>query len=183
MPGNDRELLRRYHEQGDLAARKQLIERYMSLVRSLARRYSYRGEQLEDLVQIGCIGLIKAIDRFDLDRGVELVAVDDRVEDAPQRDVVRRVPLELGAQTVGRERPDPRNDGAVGEPELHGHVAVLGGPLEHGVQRRLEVVDALERQVEPRRDAAEHEVCDLVERLLARNCQDDLVARQNRPPF
>jgi RNA polymerase sigma-B factor len=41
-------------------------------VRSLARRYSYRGEQLEDLVQIGAIGLIKAIDRFDLDRGVEL---------------------------------------------------------------------------------------------------------------
>jgi len=72
MSGNDRELLRRYHEQGDIAARAQLIEQYMSLVRSLARRYSYRGEQLEDLVQIGAIGLIKAIDRFDLDRGVEL---------------------------------------------------------------------------------------------------------------
>jgi RNA polymerase sigma-B factor len=65
-------LLRRYHEDGDLQAREQLIEQYMSLVRSLARRYSYRGEQLEDLVQIGAIGLIKAIDRFDLERGVEL---------------------------------------------------------------------------------------------------------------
>jgi RNA polymerase sigma-B factor len=69
---SDKALLRRYHEHGDLAAREQLIEQYMSLVRSLARRYSYRGEQLEDLVQIGAIGLIKAIDRFDLDRGVEL---------------------------------------------------------------------------------------------------------------
>src|SRR3989454_5422630 len=69
---NDKALLRRYHEHGDLQAREQLIEQYMSLVRSLARRYSYRGEQLEDLVQIGAIGLIKAIDRFDLDRGVEL---------------------------------------------------------------------------------------------------------------
>jgi len=68
----DRELLRRYHEQGDLSAREQLIEQYLSLVRSLARRYAYRGEQLDDLVQIGCIGLIKAIDRFDVDRGVEL---------------------------------------------------------------------------------------------------------------
>jgi RNA polymerase sigma-B factor len=68
----DKILLRRYHEEGDLAAREQLIEQYMSLVRSLARRYSYRGEQLEDLVQIGAIGLIKAIDRFDLSRGVEL---------------------------------------------------------------------------------------------------------------
>jgi RNA polymerase sigma-B factor len=69
---DDKILLRRYHEEGDLQARERLIEQYMSLVRSLARRYSYRGEQLEDLVQIGAIGLIKAIDRFDLERGVEL---------------------------------------------------------------------------------------------------------------
>jgi RNA polymerase sigma-B factor len=69
---DDKILLRSYHQDGDLQAREQLIEQYMSLVRSLARRYSYRGEPLEDLVQIGAIGLIKAIDRFDLDRGVEL---------------------------------------------------------------------------------------------------------------
>jgi len=68
----DRELLRRYHHDGDVEARERLIEQYLPLVRSLARRYSYRGEQLEDLVQVGCIGLIKAIDRFDVDRGVEL---------------------------------------------------------------------------------------------------------------
>ena len=72
MAADDKVLLRRYHEDGDLAAREELIERYMSLVRSLARRYAYRGEQLDDLVQIGAIGLIKAIDRFDLERGVEL---------------------------------------------------------------------------------------------------------------
>ncbi|HET9323106.1 MAG TPA: SigB/SigF/SigG family RNA polymerase sigma factor [Gaiellaceae bacterium] len=72
MAVDDKVLLRRYHRDGDLAAREELIERYMSLVRSLARRYAYRGEQLDDLVQIGAIGLIKAIDRFDVDRGVEL---------------------------------------------------------------------------------------------------------------
>jgi RNA polymerase sigma-B factor len=72
MAADDKILLRQYHEDGDLAAREELIERYMSLVRSLARRYAYRGEQLDDLVQIGAIGLIKAIDRFDLERGVEL---------------------------------------------------------------------------------------------------------------
>jgi RNA polymerase sigma-B factor len=60
-PTDDKLLLRRYHENGDLQAREQLIE-----------RYAYRGEQLDDLVQIGAIGLIKAIDRFDLERGVEL---------------------------------------------------------------------------------------------------------------
>src|ERR1700744_894961 len=72
MAENDKVLLRRYHEHGDLQAREQLIEQYMSLVRSLARRYAYRGEQLDDLVQIGAIGLIKAIDRFDINRGLEL---------------------------------------------------------------------------------------------------------------
>ena len=68
----DRELLRRYHEDGDLEAREQLIEQHLPLVRSLARRYANRGEQLEDLVQVGSIGLIKAVDRFDAGRGVEL---------------------------------------------------------------------------------------------------------------
>ena len=66
------DLLEAYRATGDRNARDRLVEELMPLVRSLARRYSYRGEQLEDLVQIGCIGLIKAIDRFDLDRGVEL---------------------------------------------------------------------------------------------------------------
>ena len=69
---DDRELLRRYHEQGDLDARDQLIARTMPLVRLLAYRYASRGEPLDDLVQVGAIGLIKAIDRFDVNRGVEL---------------------------------------------------------------------------------------------------------------
>ncbi len=66
------ELLRAYHERGDLHAREQLVEEYLPLVRSIARRYAGRGEQLEDLVQVGSIGLIKAIDRFDLSRNVDL---------------------------------------------------------------------------------------------------------------
>jgi len=69
---DDQLLLKRYRQQGDFEARRLLIERYMPLVRSLARRYVYRGEQLDDLIQIGAIGLIKAIDRFDVERGVEL---------------------------------------------------------------------------------------------------------------
>jgi RNA polymerase sigma-B factor len=71
---DEKALLRRYHEDGDLEARRQLIEQSMPLVRALAARYSYRGEQFEDLVQIGAIGLIKAIDRFDVERGIGLTA-------------------------------------------------------------------------------------------------------------
>ena len=45
----------------------------MPLIRSLARRYAGRGEQLDDLEQVASLGLIKAIERFDLDRDVELI--------------------------------------------------------------------------------------------------------------
>ena len=65
-------LLRRYHEGGDTGAREELIERHLPLVRSLARRYAGRGEALEDIEQVGAIGLIKAIDRFELERDVSL---------------------------------------------------------------------------------------------------------------
>jgi RNA polymerase sigma-B factor len=68
----DRALLRRYHEGGDTSAREELIERHLPLVRSLARRYAGRGESLEDIEQVGAIGLIKAIDRFELERDVSL---------------------------------------------------------------------------------------------------------------
>ena len=68
----DRDLLQRYHRRGETAAREELIERHLPLVRSLARRYAGRGEALEDIEQVGAIGLIKAIDRFELDREVSL---------------------------------------------------------------------------------------------------------------
>ena len=59
-------------ETGDTAVRERLIELHLPLVRALARRYANCGERLEDLVQVGSIGLIEAIDRFDPDRGSEL---------------------------------------------------------------------------------------------------------------
>ncbi|HEU4978519.1 MAG TPA: sigma-70 family RNA polymerase sigma factor, partial [Solirubrobacteraceae bacterium] len=66
-----RELLRRWHERRDRAAREELIERMLPLARSLARRYANKGEPLEDLEQVACLGLLKAVDRFDLDREVQ----------------------------------------------------------------------------------------------------------------
>lgn len=65
-----RELFLRYRE-GDEDARQQLIVNHLNLVRFLASKFKNRGEPLEDLVQVGTIGLIKAIDRFDPDRGLE----------------------------------------------------------------------------------------------------------------
>jgi len=51
--------------------REQLITMHLPLVRFLARRYANRGEPMDDLVQAGCIGLVKAVDRFDPGRGLE----------------------------------------------------------------------------------------------------------------
>jgi RNA polymerase sigma-B factor len=63
-------LFRRYSRDGDLHARRQLIERYLPLARSVARRYERRGEPFDDLVQVASLGLVKAIDRFDSERGL-----------------------------------------------------------------------------------------------------------------
>jgi len=66
----EQDLLRRIHEQGDAAARDRLAEEMLPLARSLAARYANRGESLDDLVQVACIGIMKAIDGFDLTREV-----------------------------------------------------------------------------------------------------------------
>jgi RNA polymerase sigma-B factor len=65
----DETLLLRYHSEGDLDAREELVMRFMSLARQLASRYRHAGEPQEDLVQVACVGLLKAVDRYDPRRG------------------------------------------------------------------------------------------------------------------
>jgi RNA polymerase sigma-B factor len=64
----DNELLVRY-QQGDRAARIEVMERFLPLARQLARRYARQNEPLDDLFQVASIGLLKAVDRFDPSRG------------------------------------------------------------------------------------------------------------------
>jgi len=70
----ERELLIRYHESGDLAAREQLVERFLPLARDLALRYTYTDEPFDDLLQVASLGLIKAIDRFEPGRGTKFTS-------------------------------------------------------------------------------------------------------------
>jgi RNA polymerase sigma-B factor len=85
------------------AARRELIERHLPLVRAVARRFGAVDEPLEDLVQIGTIGLIKAVDRYDDERGVPLGAYAAAAIDGEIRHHLRdrsapvRVPRRLQA--------------------------------------------------------------------------------------
>jgi len=57
---------------GDPFAREEIINGNLKLVLSIIKRFNHRGENLDDLFQIGCVGLVKAIDNFDLSHGVKL---------------------------------------------------------------------------------------------------------------
>ena len=63
------ELLRR-SKAGDRQAREELIEGNLRLVLSVIQRFSGRGENVDDLFQVGCIGLMKALDNFDVSQNV-----------------------------------------------------------------------------------------------------------------
>ncbi len=69
---SDNEALILLKEEGCESARDKLIENNMGLVRSIAKRFLGRGYDYEELCQIGSVGLIKAVDRFSTDFGVQL---------------------------------------------------------------------------------------------------------------
>ena len=66
-----RELFRRFKEEGAMDAREKLVMSHLNLVRFIANKFKNRGEPIDDLIQVGYLGLLKAIDRFDPSRGLE----------------------------------------------------------------------------------------------------------------
>src|SRR4051812_27894609 len=107
----DRRLFAR-RDAGDPRAWNELIERFLPLARSLARRYERRGEPLEDLVQVASLALVKAIDGYDCARGVAFssYAVPTIVGECGASPTSRstcarfrtRVPRAIGASPLGR---------------------------------------------------------------------------------
>jgi RNA polymerase sigma-B factor len=68
--GSDATVYGLFERREDPGVRDTLIEQYLPLAESLARRYQHSGQPLDDLVQVASIGLLKAVDRFDPERGV-----------------------------------------------------------------------------------------------------------------
>ena len=74
MQLDEREVHEQYHRTGDQAARDKLAEHYLPLARSLALRYRGGSESIEDLYQVACLGMLKALDRFDPSHGASFQA-------------------------------------------------------------------------------------------------------------
>ena len=66
---DNRDLFLRWQRDRDQRAREELVDRFLPLARNLARRYAGAREPFDDLLQVASLGLVKAIDRFDVDRG------------------------------------------------------------------------------------------------------------------
>ena len=141
------ELLKKMHE-GDVSARDKLIEGNLRLVLSVIQRFLNRNENLDDLFQVGCIGLIKAIDNFDISQNVRFstYAVPMIIGE------IRRYLRDNNSVRVSRSLRDTAYKAMQAKEQL---IAELGRePNISEIAKRLEmkksdVVMALEAIVEP----------------------------------
>jgi RNA polymerase sigma-B factor len=147
-PDEIRELLRRWHEDGDRAARAEVAERMLPLARSLARRYAGKGEPLDDLEQVASLGLLKAIDRFDVSRDVRFATfavptiAGELKRHFRDRGWMLRVPRdiqELSARVVRTREALTREQGR--SPTVSEVAAALGAGIEQ-VLEALRAADA-----------------------------------------
>jgi RNA polymerase sigma-B factor len=140
----DRYLFRVYQDTGDPAVREELVRRFMPLAAQLARRYAGTREPLDDLLQVAALGLIKAVDRYELGRGTAFssFAVPTILGELKRhfRDVgwAVHVPRALQELTLRvRSAVDELSRGMARSPTPSEVAAMLGQPVE-------DVVEALE---------------------------------------
>ncbi len=108
------ELFKRWHDHRDREARNELVARYLPLARKLARRYAQSTEPYEDLVQVASLGLVKALERFDPDRGFAFssFAVPTIVGELKRyfRDTAWAIHVDRGAQERTRKILDAQQE-------------------------------------------------------------------------
>jgi RNA polymerase primary sigma factor len=184
----DEARLARRIERGDLAAKDELVTANLGLVHALARRYPGRGAPFEDLVQEGCIGLIRAAEKFDYRRGLRFSTyaawwIRRSLRDAIASSNMIRVPAkanrELAAMLRAEEQlgPGPVSDAAIaGLSQLSERtvrslrsaaqlVASLDAPVGDAATPLAELI-ADTRAVDPSATAIAHEEHDGVATLL-----------------
>lgn len=141
-------LLQAYRQTGEPAIRDLLVAECTGLVSGLARGFANQGEQHDDLIQVGSIGLLKAIDRFDPDRGVEFTtyAVSAIVGEIRHhlRDKARlvRIPRGLWDLHVKLSRLREELTRSLGRPPTTWELGVAAGVSEREAAEALQVRSA-----------------------------------------
>jgi RNA polymerase sigma-B factor len=137
-------LFKRWRGERDPCAREVLIERFLPLARKLARRYASSNEPYDDLVQVASLGLVKAVERFDPDRGFAFTsfAVPTIVGELKRyfRDTTWALHVDRGAQEQARKLADARREIAM----TRGRGPTVGELAEYLECSREEVLDGLQ---------------------------------------
>jgi RNA polymerase sigma-B factor len=137
-------LFNRWRRRRDLRARDQLIERFLPLARKLARRYAASNEPFEDLVQVASLGLVKAVERFDPDRGFAFssFAVPTIVGELKRyfRDTAWALHVDRSAQERARKIADAQRQIST----LRGRAPTVGELAEFLELTSEEVLDGLQ---------------------------------------
>jgi RNA polymerase sigma-B factor len=154
-------------------ARNRIVEEHLGLVRAIARRYARGDEPLEDLVQVGVIGLLKAVDRFDARRGSDLRAIAAPFIEGEIRHHLRdRGGVVRGAPE--RVLPLADGDGPAAAPDLSDERALVTAGLDLLDGRDRRIIEL--RYFEDRRQAdiaaelgiSQTQVSRLIQRALTR---------------
>ncbi len=138
---SEAELFERYRRDGDAAARRELVERFMPFARKLALRYSYTDEPLEDLVQVAALGLLGAIERFDPDRGAKFTSfaaptiLGELKRHFRDKGWTLHVPRDLQERALALSRAGDRLSNDLGRsPNLHELAEAIGCTLEQALE-------------------------------------------------
>jgi len=148
--GEERRLFEAYLNDGDLSARERLVTRFLPLARQLARRYGSAGEPIDDLIQVASVGLVKAIDRYELDRGTAFssFAVPTILGEIKRhfRDAgwTIRVPRAIQERRIKVNRAIPALTGKLGRSPTPAEIAENIGATSEEVLEALEAAVAYE---------------------------------------
>jgi RNA polymerase sigma-B factor len=143
MSDDPRELFARWQNDGDPSARDALLERFLPLARSLARRYDRSSEPYEDLLQVASLGLLKAVDRFDPERGPSFASFAIPTILGEMRRYFRDSGWSLHVPRGDKERALKVRDAQEGFANQHGHAPTVPQLAEYLELEEEQVLDAL----------------------------------------
>jgi RNA polymerase sigma-B factor len=142
-PATERQLFAR-HQAGDRTAREALVQRFMPLARSLARRYDRSSEPFEDLLQVASLGLLKALDRFDPERGHPFASFAVPTILGEMRRHFRDAGWSVHVPRGSQERALKVRDGQERLANTRGRAPTVGELAEYLELSTAEVIDALQ---------------------------------------